>query len=82
MSTYMDLIAPKLKLNNKEEEQLRSHRTNVWFENDSSLTSGIADNSTISDSSESSPVLEAIMDELADVLRGPSSLVRVRELSC
>ena len=78
-SIYNDLIAPKSRSSHKEEEQIRSHRTSVWFENDSSLTSGIVDNSSISDSSASSPVSvsEAIMDEIASVLRGPSSMVRV-----
>ena len=71
----------KLKLNKIEEaeEQLRSKRTNVWLENDSSITSGIAEeNSTISASSTSSSVSAAIMDEVLGVLRGPSALVRIR----
>ena len=71
----------KLKLNKIEEEQLRSKRTNVWLENDSSITSGIAEeNSTISASSTSSSVSAAIMDEVLGALRGPSALVRIKLL--
>ena len=70
----------KLKLNKIEEEELlRSKRTNVWLENDSSITSGIAEeNSTISASSTSSSVSAAIMDEVLGALRGPSALVRIK----
>ena len=74
----------KLKLNKIEEEELlRSKRTNVWLENDSSITSGIAEeNSTISasSSSTSSSVSAAIMDEVLGALRGPSALVRIKLL--
>ena len=64
---------------------LRSIRTNVWLENDSSMTSGIAENSTISSSpasSTNSSVTVAIMEELSDVLRGPTAMVRIRMEHC
>ena len=80
MSNYKDILGSTLKLNKIEEEQIRSTRTNVWLENDSSLTSGIAENSTLSSSSESrvSSVTEAIMAELADGFkRGASAMVRI-----
>ena len=51
-----------------------SKATGSWVENESSLTSGIAENSI--SSSASSSVSAAIMDELTNVLRGPSALVR------
>ena len=80
MSNYKDILGSTLKLNKIEEEQIRSTRTNVWLENDSSLTSGIAENSTLSSSSESrvSSVTEAIMTELVDGFkRGASAMVRI-----
>ena len=80
MSNYKDILGSTLKLNKIEEEQIRSTRTNVWLENDSSLTSGIAENSTLSSTSESreSSVTEAIMNELIDGFkRGASAMVRI-----
>ena len=80
MSNYKDILGSTLKLNKIEEEQIRSTRTNVWLENDNSLTSGIAENSTLSSTSESreSSVTEAIMNELIDGFkRGPSAMVRI-----
>jgi hypothetical protein len=80
MSNYKDILGSTLKLNKIEEEQIRSTRFNVWLENDSSLTSGIAENSTLSSSSESrvSSVTEAIMTELVDGFkRGASAMVRI-----
>ena len=81
MSNYKDILGSTLKLNKIEEEQIRSTRTNVWLENDSSLTSGIAENSTLSSSSESrvSSVTEAIMAELVvdGFKRGASAMVRI-----
>ena len=73
MSSSLDRINQNVEF--RETVFHANSKANNWVENESSLTSGIAENSM---SSASSSVSAAVMDELSSVLRGPSALVRPR----